>query len=322
MKKKILVCGASGFIGGNIYRALVKEENLDVSGTYLNNWIWPSKSRKRYKSNLTLKNEVEGLFEINNWDCVIHAAAVTDGYKAVSQNPAKYIADNMVMNTILGEAAYKSKIPHFIFMSCTTVYPHFLNRPVNEGDVVFKKDQLHRSYFGGAWVKLAAENLYQYFSMLNPEFKVTIIRHSNIYGPYDKFDLDRGHVLAATIIKTAKATDTIHMFGTGKEKRDFLFIDDLTRFIKIIVSYPEKMASNFEVYNLGYGLSCSIEHMVDYVKQAANRPELKVCFEGGPLSIDSNLELDISKAGSMGWMPLTDLNKGIKMTYDWYKKNC
>ena len=317
-KPKILVCGASGFIGRNIFEDLSKNGKFNVFGTYFQSK--PRDKSRLFKVNLTSKEQV-GVLMGMRWDCVIHAAAVTDGYLAVSANPAKYIAANIIMNTLLGEAAFKFRVPHFIFMSCTTLYPHFLNRPVVEDDTVFTPEQLHPKYFGGAWVKLSAENIYQYFSVLG-DTKFTIVRHSNIYGPHDKFDLDRGHVLAATIHKIMQAADggIVAIWGEGKEKRDFFHISELARFIRLAMADLQKRDSKFEVYNVGLGASISIRDMAELVLRLSGK-SLKIEFDASKPTVQSELVLSIEKAKIIGWQPLYSLTEGIAQTIGWYRKN-
>lgn len=318
-KPKVLVCGASGFIGRNIFEDLLKSDELDVFGTFHRKKF--SDTPRLLQVDLTSWEKVERLLTDRDWGCVIHAAAVTDGYLAVSANPAKYIAANIIMNTLLGEAAFKFRVPHFIFMSCTTVYPHFLNRPVTEDDTVFTPEQLHPKYFGGAWVKLSTENVYRYFSTIG-DTKFAIIRHSNIYGPHDKFDLDRGHVLAATIHKIMQAANggTVTIWGEGKEKRDFLHVSGLVRFVRLATANLQKRGSKFEVYNVGLGASISIRDMAELVLRLSGK-SLKIEFDASKPSVQSELVLNIEKAKIIGWQPLSSLTEGIAQTIDWYQRN-
>ena len=74
--------------------------------------------------------------------------------------------------------------------------------------------------------------------------KYTVIRHSNIYGPYDKFDLEKSHFMGATITKVLTAKKNIEVWGEGKESRDFVFIDDLVKFIEKSILFQK---SFFEI---------------------------------------------------------------------------
>lgn len=184
--KKILVCGASGFIGRNIFEALSKKLDSKVYGTYFNSQVpenedldWIDLTNKKYVLEAT-----------RGMDVIIHAAAVTDGSAAVNLDPAGYIADNIRINTNIAEAAYKNKISHLIFMSCSVMYPHS-SKPLKESEADLSK--IHPRYFMGARLKVFAENLCKFYAGLG-ETRFTIIRHSNIYGPYDKYDLNKSHV--------------------------------------------------------------------------------------------------------------------------------
>jgi len=148
--------------------------------------------------------------------------------------------------------------------------------------------------------------------------KFTIIRHSNIYGPHDKFDLEKSHVLGATITKVMKAKKEIEIWGKGHEVRDFLYISDLLNFVKLII---KKQKSQFKIYNCGSGKGTKILDLVKLIIDISNK---KIKIKKNTLApyIKFNLILDSSKAiNELGWKPMVDLHNGIRKTIFWWKKN-
>ena len=108
-------------------------------------------------------------------------------------------------------------------------------------------------------MKVYVEKLAEFYSRLNRN-KYTLIRHSNIYGPYDKFDLDKSHVFGATVNKVINAkSNNIIVWGKGSEGRDLLYIDDLISFVELAI---KNQKSKFGLYNVGYGKIISINNLV------------------------------------------------------------
>ncbi len=312
-KKKVLIYGASGFIGRNLFEGLSENKDLDVYGTYLANkelnadpprsHLWRADLTDRY----TARRLTEG------FDIVINAAAVTDGSGAIAKNPAGYVADNMLINSNLIEAAHLNKIGQFIFLSCSIVYPKHNLKPVDELSV--HEREIEPAYRIWAKLKLFGEELCRFYSDLG-QTRFTVLRHSNIYGPYDKFDLARGHVFAATIAKVMSTADTVTVWGDGSEKRDFLHVQDFVTAVRLVM---EKSLTNYEVFNIGSGTLLSIKELVDKINNISGR-NIPVIYDVARQSIDTTIALDTSLARNvLGWQPHIDIDYGIRQTIDWYQ---
>src|SRR3989338_7976127 len=142
----------------------------------------------------------------------------------------------------------------------------------------------------------------QFYSQLG-RTKYAVIRHSNIYGPYDKFDLERSHVFGATLTKVqqAKSNEKIVVWGDGQEKRDLLYVSDLVNFVEQAI---DRLESSFDVFNVGSG------QLISVLELDQNRPTLK-----------TTVALDTSKAKScLGWQLKVDLENGIQKTLEWCKQ--
>jgi len=95
--------------------------------------------------------------------------------------------------------------------------------------------EMHVNYFGSGWTKLYIVKMCEFFSRLGVT-KHTVIRHTNVFGPHDKFDLEKSHVFGATVTKTMTSrTGSITVWGTGEEARELLYVDDLVRFVELAV---------------------------------------------------------------------------------------
>ena len=207
------------------------------------------------------------------------------------------------------------KVKHFIFPSCTVMYQSS-DVPMKESDFDESVD-LYPKYYGGGNTKVYIEKMCKFYSTLG-DTKFTVMRQSNIYGPHDKFNLDIGHVFAATIVKVAGAKDTIDVWGTGQEKRDLLYVSDLVNCVNSIV---EKQKSKFELVNVGYGESISVSNLVKKIVDISGK-SLYINYDKDKPTVDTKLVLDISEAKELfDWSPKLSLDAGIKDTLEWYTGN-
>jgi len=315
LKKKILILGASGFIGQNLY-LYFKKKNYKVFGTYLNKPVKNSNKQNIFKCNLANYYEINSISDkIKNIDVIINAAAITSGAKDIINSPHIHVNDNAIINSNITKLSFEKKIKHVIMMSCSVMYPSSLKKLKETDYQDFQK--IYPKYFGGAWMKIFMEKNSEFYSSLKKS-KFTIIRHSNTYGPYDKYDLEKSHVFGATIAKTMNAKKTIKVWGEGTEIRDFLYIDDLCRFIEMAI---KKQNNNFEIYNVGSGKGISIKNLVKKVIEKSKK-KLEIVYETHQPTLKTNIVLDCSKAlKDFNWAAKTTLDDGIVKSINWYIKN-
>jgi GDP-L-fucose synthase len=309
-KTKVLICGASGFIGRNIAERLAKRNDLTVYGTYLTEKP-KIKNINLIKVNLTKELEVDNV--ISGKDIVIQAAAVTSGSKDIITKPYLHVTDNAIMNSLIFKSCHDQKVKHVVFFSCTVMYPN-RKKAVKEQDFNF---EITDKYFGVGWTKVYLEKMCEFYSKLGIT-KYTVIRHSNIYGPYDKFDLEKSHFFGATISKVLTTNNKIVVWGDGTEKRDLLYISDLLDFIEITL---KKQKNKFELINIGLGQAFSVKEIVNKVIQISGK-KLDLVFDTSKPTIKFDLTVNTEKAQKKyNWKPKTSLEEGIEKTIEWYNKN-
>ncbi len=313
-KKKLIIFGASGFIGKNISLKFKKKfKKYEIIGTYLNNK--PSiKGIKLVKCDLTKPRQVEKL--IKNCDIIIQAAATTSGAKEIISKPYIHVNNNAIMNSVITKIAYDNFVKHVIIFSCTVMYKSS-KRALRERDFDPNKE-MYPNYFGAGWMKVYVEKLAEFYSRLNRN-KYTLIRHSNIYGPYDKFDLDKSHVFGATINKVINAkSNNVIIWGKGDEGRDLLYIDDLISFVELAI---KNQKSKFGLYNVGYGRIISINNLVKKIINISGK-KLKIINDLTKKSLKNTVFLNCDKAHKeIKWKRKVSLDEGIKKTLKWYLKN-
>ena len=313
-KKKILILGATGFIGRNCAEYFVGQAGYEVYGTFFRSSPLKYPKIQMQKADLTKQENVDRV--IKGMDVVIQAAAVTSGIKDVADNPHAFISDNAVMNSLVFRSAFDHFVSNTILLSCTVMY-HSSETPLKEKDFDANKE-MYPSYFGGAWNKVYFEKMCEFYSRLG-RGKYTAIRHSNVYGPYDKYDLQKAHVFGATVTKVMEAEDgRLTVWGTGEEKRDLLHVSDLVRGFHLAI---EKQTTPYELYNMGSGHAISIKDLVEKVVGVSGKTLLLEHDLSKP-SNKTSFCLNCEKAKSeLGWEPNVSLGEGIQKTLNWYKEN-
>ncbi len=313
MKKKVLICGATGFVGRNLTEQLSKRADLDVHAVRFNRPEYACDNVTWHQADLRSPADIERV--IQGVDVIIQAAATTSGSKDIVTRPFIHVTDNAVMNSYLFRAAFEHKVKHVVFFSCTVMYQ---SSPTALKESDFNANiPLHPRYFGVGNTKLYIEKMCEFYAGIS-DTKFTSIRHSNIYGAHDKFDLERSHVFGATITKVMTAKDKISVWGTGEEERDLLHADDLVRFVELSI---EKQTEKYRLYNCGYGQAVTIKDLVQKIVTHSGK-NLKIEHDLSQPTIKTSLFLNCDLAKSeLGWEPKVSLDDGIKSTLAWWSAN-
>ena len=320
LKKNVLICGASGFMGRNIADNFIESEKYNVYGVGKSR-IVPNinKYQKFFNCDLTSREGINHVFNgKTKYDIVIQAAATTSGSKDIIERPYLHVTDNALMNSLILQACYDHDVGHFLFLSCGVMYnPE--RSPVTEEDH-YLDEEMFDKYFGVGWTKVYVEKMCEFYSRLG-KTKHTAIRHSNTYGPHDKYDLEKSHMFGATITKVMTTEDggEIVVWGNGLgTERDLLYVDDVIDFINAAI---EKQEKDYELYNVGCGKSFSVKEIVEKIINASGK-DLKITHDLTKPSIETKLALTSEKAKKeLGWEPKISLEQGIEKTIKWYKEN-
>ena len=249
-------------------------------------------------------------------DVIIQCAAATAG-SGMKDSWLEYAEQNIQMNFNLLNAAAKNGVKHFIFLSCSVMYPPRLYRPAKENDVI--RNQFHPDYRAGALAKLFIEDWCHTYAF-NSDMSCTAIRHSNVYGPHDKFDLRHSHVCAALITKAMTSTDgKLHVHGDGFEKRDLLYVSDLVDFIEDTTIHAP--VGRYAIFNVGSGVGVPVNDLAKKIIAVSGR-DLEIVYEKRldptrPASIV--LDTELVKIFT-GWQPKVSLEEGLKKTIEWWRK--
>jgi GDP-L-fucose synthase len=315
--KKVLICGATGFLGRNLVDYFQDLAGYETYGVSLKRENKSLSKERFFKVDLTDKKQVNDFFSSNQFDIVIQAAASTSGSKDILERPYIHVTDNALMNSLVLQACYDYNIGHFLFTSCGVMYNPD-RTPVSEDDFHIEED-IYEKYYGVGWTKVYVEKLCNFYSQFG-KTKHTVMRLSNAYGPYDKYDLNKSHFFGATITKVLSADNNsdLIVWGDGTTERDLLHVDDVVRFIHLAL---EKQQNSYELYNVGYGESFSVKDIVKMIIEASGK-DLKIKHDLTKPSINTKLALISNKSKKeLGWEPQISLQKGIEKTIQWWYNN-
>jgi len=294
--KKIIITGGCGFIGSSLTDFLInKGYEIYIIDNFSNNKITkPNKKSKFYKIDIRNIDEIN---KIKNVHAIIHLAAIAD-ILISKDNEKKYFNNNLKGFQDVLNFCSNNKIKKLIFASSASVYGNKDKTAVKE----------HQSLDPGhyyAYSKLIGENMLKLYSKIN-KFDYTILRFFNIYGP-------KSNAVISTFLAQKLQKKKITIFGNGKQKRDFLYIDDLCDAILKVLE--NKKAKN-ETYNLGSGKSISINELKnklsykDYINLEKRNDDIEVSIA------------NISKIKKhLNWFPKISIEEGLKrsMENDFYR---
>mgnify|MGYP003146596718 FL=1 len=311
----MLICGADGFIGRNALEYFHGE--YEITAVLFGDddpQLGKIEGVKYLCTDLRVENSVKNLFASTQFDVVIQAAATTTGSKDVVERPYLHVTDNVVMNAWIFREAMLSKVGHVLFPSCTVMY-----QPKEEAQSEGEwnpADEIYSSYFGVGNMKVFNEKMCDFYSRLGTT-KFTAFRHSNVYGPHDKFDFDKCHVVPALVRKVIEAKEELEVWGTGKAKRDVIYIDDLIEFVSLCI---KNQKNPYELFNCGAGEAFPILDLAKTVMKVESK-DLKIKLDETKPDIPTTVILNCEKAKkTLGWEPKTSLEEGLSRTCNWY--NC
>ena len=247
-------------------------------------------------------------------DLVIHGAAKVGGIQANVMDPTGFFVDNVKLAIGVIEGALSAGVDRLLFLGSSCMYP-------KDYDGVLKEEYLLASPLeetneGYALGKIVGARYCEYASRQFGVSYHTIIP-CNLYGPEDRFDPTSSHLVAACINKVLEAkrseAPTVEIWGDGKARREFLYVEDLARFILDVC----RNGSLPQYLNVGFGEDAPVNF---YYETAA----AVVGYEGEfshdldkPTGMKRKL-LDSSKARELGWSPSTSLEVGMRRTVDWF----
>lgn len=314
--KKVLVTGGAGFIGSRVVEKLVERE---ASVSVLDNFQTGKKSNlSKVKDSVEIttgdcRNDKDAFRACKKKDVVMNLAARVEGIEFNKTHQATMMSENMLTGAVMIEAARKAMVERFLVVSSACVYPRNCSVPTKEAEGFLDEPEPANGGYG--WAKRMNEKLGEYYAQ---EFgmKVGIVRPYNCYGPRDHFKPQPTHVVPALISRVFNGENPVKVWGSGKQTRAFLYVDDLAEgMILGIEKYPVP-----DPINLGTDEEISIKELVEKIIKLS-RKNLKTEFDTTKPDGSMRRNSDNSKAKEkIGFTANVSLDSGLQKTMEWYRK--
>lgn len=303
--EKIYIAGHTGLVGSAIVRAL---HNKGYTNLVM---------RDLYELDLRNNALVDEFFAQEKPAYVFLAAARVGGIKANWDYPADFIYDNLMISANIIHASFKYSVKKLIFLGSSCIYPRACPQPIKEEYLL--TGELEKTNEPYAVAKIAGIKLCQSYNRQH-NTKFIACMPTNLYGPYDNFNLATSHVLPALIAKMhegkIKNAPTVTIWGTGKARREFLYVDDLADAVIYLMNHYESS----DIVNIGVGQDQTIAELAEVIKRIVGYEGTLVYDPSHPDGTERKL-LDMTVMHSHGWHAPTSLESGIAKAYDWYKNN-
>ena len=302
---KIFVAGHRGLVGSAIVR------NLQSKG--YNNIV------TRTHAELDLKDQagVFEFFEKEKPDVVVLAAAKVGGINANNTAPAEFAYENMQIQCNVIHAAHVNKVKKLLFLGSTCIYPRMAPQPIPEDALLTGPlEETNEAY---AIAKISGLEMCKFYKRQYGDDFISCMP-TNLYGPYDNYDLSGSHVMPAMIRKFHEAKmgnePSVELWGTGSPLREFLYVDDMAdACVFLLENY-----SGEQHVNIGTGKELTIKELAETVKKTVGFEGEIIWNKDMPDGTPRKLT-DVRKLHDLGWNHKVELEEGVKLAYDWFKEN-
>ena len=299
---KIYIAGHEGLVGRALMRVCKKYGFANLI------------TRSLRELDLRDQKAVNQFFRVIRPEYIFLAAAKVGGIFANIQYPASFLFDNTLIACNVIDAAYRYEAKKLLFLGSSCIYPRNCPQPIKEEYLL--SDYLEQTNEAYAIAKITGIKLCQAY---NKQYGTNFIScmPTNLYGPYDNFDLETAHVIPALIRKCIDAKRAglrqVEVWGSGEPHRDFLFVDDVAEACLFLMNhYAAK-----KWINIGSGVDISIKELACMIKDIVGFSGSIYFNTNKPNGTPRKL-LDSSKITALGWRPLYSLQEGLRETVEWY----
>lgn len=302
---KIYVAGHRGLVGSAIVRNLKEKGYENVIG------------RSHRELDLTDQAAVRNFFGEERPDVVVLAAAKVGGINANNTSPADFAYENMQIQCNVIECCHRFHVKKLLFLGSTCIYPRMAPQPIPEDALLTGPlEETNEAY---AIAKIAGLEMCKFYKRQYGDHFISCMP-TNLYGPYDNYDLQGSHVMPAMIRKfhEAKVEDapTVELWGTGTPLREFLYVDDMAdACVFLLENYDGE-----QHVNIGTGKEITIKELAEIVKRTVGfkgeivwNPDMP---DGTPRKLTN-----VDKLHGLGWTHKVELEEGVELAYRWFQEN-
>ena len=299
-KSRIFLAGHKGLVGSAILRLLKKKNYKNII------------TKPHNKLDLLDQKKTFSFLKKNKINVVIIAAAKVGGIKANNNFKAEFIYNNLQIQNNLIHGSYLAGIKNLLFLGSSCIYPRNSKQPMKESYLLtssLEKTNEPYSIAKIAGIKMCESYNYQY------KTNYKCLMPTNTFGPNDNYDTQESHFIPALIKKIIIAKKlnkkSILLWGTGKCKREIIYVDDIAEATIFFL----KRNTKDTFINIGSNYEMTISGYANLIKKIIY-PKLKIKFDNNK-SLDGVKRklMDSSLARSYGWKPKHDLNNSIINLY-------
>jgi GDP-L-fucose synthase len=305
INSKIYLAGHKGLVGSSIHRLLKSKGYTNII------------TRTIEELNLIDYLSVKSFFEKEKPEYVFCAAAKVGGIYANKTRKAEFIYENLQIQNNVIHCSHLTGVKKLLFLGSSCIYPKLSPQPIKEE--YFLSGYLEETNDAYAIAKIAGIMMCKsYHEQYGSNF--ISVMPTNLYGYFDNFDLNNSHVLPALIRKfhEAKVNNdaTVSIWGTGKPKREFLFVEDLADALLFLMNNYDDP----DIINVGTGEDIAITELALLIRDIVGFTGEIIYDLSKPDGTPRKL-LDVSKINKLGWKAKTSLKEGIEKTYKWFCEN-
>lgn len=301
----IFVAGARGLVGSAIVRHLKK--------LGYQNLLTPSSKE------LDLTSQVQTLefFQSKKPEYVIDAAAKVGGILANSTYIADFCQINLSIQLNIIHSAFLAKVKKLLFLGSSCIYPMNSEIPIKESSLM--TGPLEPTNEGYALAKIMGVKMCDFY---RKQYGCDFISAmpTNIYGPYDNFELMGSHMIPGLIHKfhLGKVSNAkeVTVWGTGKPMREILYSEDLAEAVVYLLEHY----SDYGPINIGSGEDFTVSEIAEKIKNTVGYKGAISYDKSKPDGVFRKV-MDVSRIKKMGWKPKTSLDAGLKLAYQWFLDN-
>ncbi|MGD0788179.1 MAG: GDP-L-fucose synthase [Terracidiphilus sp.] len=302
--RRVWVAGHRGMAGSAIVRRLARERCEIVTAT---------------RSELDLLRQAD----VNAWmgdkkiEAVFIAAATVGGIMANATRPAEFLYENLVIETNIVHAAWRTGVRKLLFLGSSCIYPRLAEQPMREEALL--TGALEPTNEAYAIAKIAGIKLCEAFRRQYGCDFISVMP-TNLYGPGDRYDVQGGHVVAALIMKIHAAktanSPTVELWGSGTPRREFLYSEDLAD----ACVFTMKNYSGEMFLNVGTGRDMTILELAQSIAKVIGWEGSFTLDRSKPDGMPRKV-MDVSRLRALGWSAPTEFEAGMKEAYKWYVAN-
>lgn len=304
-RSKIFVTGHRGLVGSAVVRRLL--------------YYGYKKIITVEKKEIDLRNQkqVFDFIRKKKPDAVINAAGTVGGIYANNKYKANFIYDNLTIQNNVIHACFKNKVKSLIFLGSSCIYPKNCKQPIKEKYLL--TGELEKTNEPYAIAKIAGIKMCESY---NFQYKTNYkcLMPCNLYGPNDNYDLKTSHFFSALIAKAIllkkKKRKELVLWGSGKPKRELMYVDDLA---DACIFFLNKKTKEFLI-NVGSSYDLTILNYAKFILKKLNL-NCKISFDKSKSDGTLRKIIDSSIAHKYGWKPKINLNKGFDLTLENYIKS-